>query len=236
MVFGHYPQINASIVTKLFFAAIVISISTKSIHSLKTSPPLARSDQIIDFASSQGITLTITTLGPAYRAIAKSSHLADLDNDDEDDAWNKNILGYCEGFIRPVGSILHLDKMEVYSTMTRRARKANGKFKGGGTQFGVGLLLGNLCLRHGIDNGCKFAEFLAIDDAEYQHKRLVRYYKALGLKEVRYVGEDIKDIPDRMVWGGCGTLMKAELDFLLAKWTPEFITEDGSVRITAKKD
>lgn len=36
---------------------------------------------------------------------------------------------------------------------------------------------------------------------------------------IKYVGEDIRDIPDRLVWGGCGTLMREDVDTLLSKWT-----------------
>jgi len=62
-------------------------------------------------------------------------------------------------------------------------------------------------------------EFLAIDDADFQHKRLKRYYRVAGFEEVRYVGEELKDIPDRLVWGGCGTLMTNNIDYILKKWT-----------------
>ena len=110
--------------------------------------------------------------------------------------------------------------MEVWKKAVDRARKENPDgYKNGGNVFGVGLLLGYLCLLHGKENGCIDAEFLAIDDEEYQHKRLVRYYKNSGFKVIKYVGEDIGDIPDRLVWGGCGTLMREKVDVLLEKWT-----------------
>ena len=67
--------------------------------------------------------------------------------------------------------------------------------------------------------GCSVAEFLAIDDEEFQHKRLVRYYKRVGFNVVKYVGEEIQDVPDRLIWGGCGTLMKEECGVLMDKWT-----------------
>ena len=54
---------------------------------------------------------------------------------------------------------------------------------------------------------------------EFQHKRLVRYYRRVGFKVVKYVGEEVRDIPDRLVWGGCGTLMKEDVSILLDKWT-----------------
>jgi len=71
----------------------------------------------------------------------------------------------------------------------------------------------------GQENGCSIAEFLAIDDEEFQHKRLVRYYRRVGFQVVKYVGEDVSNIPDRLVWGGCGTLMKEEIPVLVEKWS-----------------
>lgn len=163
---------------------------------------------IESYADRQGVVLSISTLGPAYRAIARAKHNETL------------ILGYVEGFVRPTGNLLHLDKMEVFRKIVKQTRAENPEeFKGGGTFLGVGLLLGYLCLLHGRDNGCKDAEFLAIDDEDRQHKRLVRYYKLSGFEFIKYVGEDFGSIPDRMVWGGCGTLLRKDIDSLLAYWT-----------------
>jgi hypothetical protein len=95
----------------------------------------------------------------------------------------------------------------------------NSKQKMGGTFLGPGLLIAYICFLHGYESGCTTCEFLAIDDAEYQHKRLVKYYGTAGFKPVRYVGENLRDIPDRLVWGGCGTLMTQDIRLVLEKWT-----------------
>merc|ERR1711862_366764 len=166
-------------------------------------------------AENEEVIISLTTLGPGYRAIARAKHNT------------TQILGYCSGFIRPGGKILHLDEMRVFKNALTIAREESPKFRGGGTVFGVGLLLGTLCFRHGIDSGCEIGEFLAIDDGEKQHARLVRHYKRLGLNYVRYVGEDISNIPDRLVWGGCGTLMNAKLIDVLGRWTYIFSGNDG---------
>jgi hypothetical protein len=63
------------------------------------------------------------------------------------------------------------------------------------------------------------AEFLAIDDETFQHKRLVRFFKRAGFRVIRYVGEDLSNVPDRLVWGGCGTLMNREIEILLSQWS-----------------
>jgi hypothetical protein len=165
--------------------------------------------ELVDYADRQGVIVSLTTLGPGYRAMARAKHNS------------SQILGYVEGFIRPTGNLLHLDKMEVFKKMVQQARKENpDEFKGGGTILGVGLLLGYLCLLHGQEEGqCEDAEFLAIDDEDFQHKRLVRFYKQAGFKFIKYVGDDFQNIPDRMVWGGCGTLLRAKIPDLLQSWT-----------------
>jgi hypothetical protein len=76
-------------------------------------------------------------MGPGFRTIARSTHNSSA------------ILGYGEGFVRPSGNILHLDKMEVFQKMVQQVREDNPNFRGGGTTFGVGLLFGYQCLLHG---------------------------------------------------------------------------------------
>lgn len=190
------------------------SASSSSTNNDEVLPKLASAQTIIDYAYDSGVVLSITTLGPGYRAVARARH-----NETQ-------IIGYLGGFLRPGGRILHMDKMEVFKKAVANVREEQPEYSGGGSAFGVGLLLGCLALRHGFDNGCTIAEFLAIDDEEKQHKRLVRHYQRLGLKVIRYVGEDIINIPDRLIWGGVGTLMNAEISSLLVKWTPVFV-KDG---------
>ncbi|KAL7473141.1 hypothetical protein ACHAXS_013532 [Conticribra weissflogii] len=184
------------------------STSLQSTQS-SSSSSIADIEEITTFASNNGLTLSFTTFGPGYRGVAASKSSPD------------DILGYIEGFIRPAGKILHADKMEIFKSSLLSARRdpANAEFRGGGTFLGPGLLIAYVCLLHGKECGCEKVEFLAIDDAEFQHKRLVRYYRTAGFEEVRYVGEELKDIPDRLVWGGCGTLMTESIDKVLEKWT-----------------
>jgi hypothetical protein len=165
-------------------------------------------DQLDDYANSVGVVLTWSTLGPGYRAVARAAHNDSI------------ILGYVEGFVRPSGRILHLDKMEIFQPQLKKARAENpGSLNFGGINIGLGVVMGYRCLLHGHQQGCLVAEFLAIDDEAFQHKRLVRYYQQAGFQIVKYVGDDFKDIPDRMVWGGCGTLMREDMKVLLTKWT-----------------
>jgi len=197
-------------VTSAFTSLPLSSISKQTITTTQlSSSSIADIEEITTFALNNGVDLQFTTNGVTrgYRGVAISKNEPD------------NILGYIEGFIRPTGSILHADKMEIFKTALNSARAREEAFSGGGTFLGPGLLIAFVCLLHGKESGCKQVEFLAIDDAEFQHKRLIRYYKTAGFKEVRYVGEELKDIPDRLVWGGCGTLMTNDIDPVLEKWT-----------------
>jgi hypothetical protein len=102
-------------------------------------------------------------------------------------------------------------------------------FRNGGTILGVGLLLGYLCVLDYVNNNNNnnknqpssllMTEFLAIDDEAYQHERLVKYYTTAGFQIIKYVGDDFQDIPDRLIWGGCGTLLRQNCIVLLQKWT-----------------
>lgn len=168
---------------------------------------VATSEQLAEYAESVGVTLSLSTLGPGYRAVARASHDP------------SQILGYCEGFIRPSGKILHVDKLEVWKKALERAKKENPVgFQNGGQVFGVSLLLGYITMLYGKENNCSTAEFLAIDDEDFQHKRLVRFFKRAGFESIRYVGDDVRSIPDRLVWGGCGTLMMCDIENILEKW------------------
>lgn len=181
--------------------------STPVGNDVEDATTIADVEEVTSFASANGVELSFTTAGPGYRGVAVAK------SDPE------NVLGYIEGFIRPSGKILHADKMEIFKGALNSARREKDAFRGGGTFLGPGLLIAFVCLLHGKENGCETCEFLAIDDAEFQHKRLVRYYRTAGFREVRYVGEELKDIPDRLVWGGCGTLMTNSIDSVLRKWT-----------------
>jgi len=168
----------------------------------QTSKDMFTLEDVQNYASQVYKTnLTLSTLGPGYRVVARS-----LDNPSV-------IYGYCSGFVRPAGDILHIDALQVFNnTQTFQGKQglsSAGKF---------GWMIGCAAVRHGFDKGCSKCEVLAIDDAPSQHRRLVRHFERMGLKKVRYVGDDFSSIPDRLVWGGCGTLMEATLVDLLEKW------------------
>lgn len=181
------------------------SSSDTSSSELSTLPLIWDQEQLDAFADAEGVILSFSTLGPAFRSVVRSKYNT------------SQILGYVEGFSRP--GILHLDKMEVFRPMVKQARRDNPNFRGGGSVFGVGLLVGFACLLHGKQQGYQVAEFLAIDDEERQHKTLVRLYERTGFQIVKYVGDGLADVPDRLIWGGRGTLMRQDIDTLLEYWT-----------------
>lgn len=114
--------------------------------------------------------------------------------------------------------------MEVFNKQIQLARVTQPtQFRNGGTILGVGLLLGYLCVLDYVNSNSNknnlMTEFLAIDDETYQHQRLVKYYTTAGFKIIKYVGDDFGDVPDRLIWGGCGTLLRQNCIELLQKWT-----------------
>jgi hypothetical protein len=181
----------------------------------ETIPCWMTREQLEEYTRNQGVVMGLSTLGPGFRAVARAAHNTTL------------ILGYVEGFVRPSGKTVHFDTMQVFRPILQRCRRENAAFTGGGTNLGVGLWLGYLCLLHAVDNSKTTgtnnnnmtAEFLAIHDADAQHARLVRYYTSAGFTVIKYVGDDWRDIPDRLVWGGCGTLLRQDVSVLLTKWT-----------------
>jgi hypothetical protein len=130
-------------------------------------------DKLLQFGRQKGVTITISTLGPGFRVVGRATpssiSTAATDhseafvtnvNDDNINSVNDNteqededssiLLGYVEGFVR--GSILHLDKMQVFASKVDLAHRTCPDFdRTGGTIFGVGMLLGYLALLHGTN-------------------------------------------------------------------------------------
>jgi len=132
--------VSLVLLATLYTTTSVTAFSNKPYHSLRPTTTLhawTLSD-IEDYADQQGVVLSFTTLGPGYRAVARAKQDESL------------VLGYVEGFLRPAGNILHLDKMEAFQPQLKKARKLDADgFDFGGISFGVGLLMGYRCLLHG---------------------------------------------------------------------------------------
>jgi hypothetical protein len=201
--------------------------------SLSKVGPLIRAvarSQLQQSSLSSSSSAAATVEAAAVEATYQDSN----DSNNNSETSNNNIiLGYVEGFIRPssflspTNTILHLDQMIVYQKQIDRIRINDPNFRNGGTILGIGLLLGYLCIldyvesnsSKNVDKRNLLTEFLAIDDETYQHLRLVKYYTMAGFSKIKYVGNEFNDISDRLIWGGCGTLLRQNCILLLHKWT-----------------
>jgi hypothetical protein len=121
-----------------------------------------------------------------------------------------NILASTAGYKVPGTRWMHMDSMKVYSVNVRKLP--------GASSGSLSVRLGCMALRWGKGQGCDKVRFLAIDDEPRQHRRLVRYWRWLGLEEKGYVGDGVGDIKDRLVWGGRGRIMEGDIEELLRKW------------------
>ena len=74
------------------------------------------------------------------------------------------------------------------------------------------------------EKGCGTCELLAINDAPRQHRTLKRYCQIIGFEVVREVGEDLSSFGDRLVWGGEGALMRADLPTMMRRFRRLVVT------------
>jgi hypothetical protein len=214
------PVINATYMIQLLLILFQLS-QALSFYS---------NSELQAFAREQGVVISRSNFGPAFRFIARvvpsgvnpASNIEYPKRNEEDSNGKANdgsiSVGYLEGINR--SPVLQLDTIRVSKTKLKEARAMNGSFRGGGTIFGVSLLLGYTSVLYGYEEcRCPRAEFLAIDDSDLQHKRLVKFYSNAGFETIKYVGDGLFDIPDRLVWGGCGTLLRQDCKVLLDRWT-----------------
>ena len=64
---------------------------------------------------------------------------------------------------------------------------------------------------------CRKARLLAIEDDARQHRRLVRYFQALGFTPTRRLGGSPSDLPLRLIWGGAGQMMVGDCGEVLTR-------------------
>ena len=103
------------------------------------------------------------------------------------------LLGELKGWALPTAAGLRLDTMRV---------------QGQGC-VGVGPLITAACFAWALEaTPCRSGRFLAIRDDARQHRRLVRYFQALGFRPLRELGAGVADLAPRLVWGGAGLLME----------------------------
>jgi len=133
-----------------------------------------------------------------------------------------NTIGYISGWVSPsalVGDRMEVRKYTRWSSklpkLSSQADKINEAELGPMMAYAMGKLA--------QDRGLKKVEFMAIYDSELQHQKLLRYYRFIGCKKVRAVGEELtEDIPLRLLYGGVGTLFEADVDVQMRRWAPRF--------------
>ena len=173
-----------------------------------------------------GCEIKAASTGPAYRVellwdggkALPSPRVQTLGYND-DKPPPANLLGYSDGFTQPTG-VAHLETIEVrkFTGFWARRREAGARRYEAARRLQPGLLvsLATACwIREQGAFGNTRAQLLCIRDDERQHRSLVRFYRRLGFRTLREVGDDIKSIPDRLVWGGDGTIMEIDIERML---------------------
>lgn len=172
--------------------------------ALGSNGPLITIEEVQTLARRRNLDIAISELGPFYRVVCR-------------DAASDKIVGLTNGWINPISRSMHCEALQVF---TKGMAGEDGQRVRGGVH-GLGLLIGACTFAFAQSKGCSRAEILAINDYDYQHKRLVRYYRYFGFVPVKEVGlRGLADLVDQVVWGGVGTRMDANVESMLAKWTP----------------
>lgn len=104
-------------------------------------------------------------------------------------------LGELKGWALPQPQGLRLDTLKVQGQRSAGAAP---------------LLLATACAWALERTPCRRARFLAIHDNDRQHRRLVRYFRALGFEPLRELGSAPADWGPRLIWGGSGLVMEGD--------------------------
>ena len=180
-------------------------------------------------AKRVGCEFSIKATGPAYRIELlwqegkrlPAPQVQTLGYNDEPPPAPE-LLGYSSGFTQPDGTV-HLEAIEIrkFTGFWARRKESGAKRYAAARKLNPGVLLavGTCCwCREKSPFSVSKAELLCIKDDERQHRSLVRFYRRLGFSTLREIGSDIRSIADRIVWGGDGTLMDAEVESFARKW------------------
>ncbi|MEA5401002.1 hypothetical protein VB734_13225 [Synechococcus sp. BA-124 BA4] len=109
------------------------------------------------------------------------------------------LLGELKGWAIPLPDGLHLDTLRIQVPRGEPAAAL------------VGPLIWAATFAWALEHTpCRRAALLAIRDDEHQHRRLVRYFRRLGFEPLRELGAGALDLPQRLLWGGAGLLMRGD--------------------------
>ena len=173
-------------------------------------------DEIATAAKKRGLAVETSTSGPFFKITARRLSTR-AGEEGQPGTEETDIIGEHDGFIAPPPfGILHMDSMRIYNS---RVRGDDEKAKMRST-FGLSILLGATSSLMAHEAGCRKVELLSIDDGNEYAPKLVKYYRRLGFKVVKEVGDNgfFEDLPHLLVWGGVGTRMDGNLQQLLSKW------------------
>ena len=123
------------------------------------------------------------------------------------------LLGELKGWALPSASGLRLDTMRVQA---------------GDDTAALGPLIWAATFAWALEaTPCRQATILAIRDSDAQHRRLVRYFRALGFAPLRELAAGPADLAPRLLWGGSGLLMRADCAEVLRRSTRRLGGLDG---------
>lgn len=153
-------------------------------------PPLPTMNDVINVAEGQGYRIERYAAGPVCKL----------------DLWiEKELYAYITAIVLPTGW-LHIESY-----------KAEPKSDGGLLSVTPGMLVFMFALAFGANRGCKEVYGLAIRDSNRQHAKLKRYLKRFGGVEVRKVTKSIHCLPDQMLYGGLGMIIKGDINSMLRR-------------------
>lgn len=160
------------------------------------------------------VTTTIARLGyedvriaAAQRGIAIANNGAGPFLKLEATGEDGRVAGFLTAALLP-GHRLHVESYKA------RPRNADGAL----LRLSPGMLLFIAAIAIGFERGCDKVFGLAIDDGPQQHARLVAYLRRFGGEPIRRVGESkISDIPDRLIYGGRGTIIRGDVKSMLER-------------------
>ena len=164
-------------------------------------------EQLEQEASTRGLLLRLQVSRPAGLAWGLRVGVARRDGE------RLLLLGELKGWALPSASGLRLDTMRVQA---------------GDDTAALGPLIWAATFAWALEaTPCRQATILAIRDSDAQHRRLVRYFRALGFAPLRELAAGPADLAPRLLWGGSGLLMRADCAEVLRRSTRRLGGLDG---------
>ncbi|TFJ85999.1 hypothetical protein NSK_002819 [Nannochloropsis salina CCMP1776] len=242
---GFSPSLRPRIERDLKTSIAALPFPTDS-APLSGKEPLVTQAEIEACAAAFGIQLRLSTLGPFYRIIARLTNdkegvepigytsgfvapffkLVHLDTMQV----GCKLTGAYGNARTPMDDMMRRISFRMDNPYVifcahllphkHKVRRRYWKQLDGSNRFpyGCGLLLGAAAMRYAYDKGCSKAELLAINDDEKSHRLLLGFYRTAGFVSVKEVTNDLRCVPDLLVWGGVGTRMDMSVEEYLRRW------------------